>query len=619
MFSPYILASSNSNGKVAIVDQIISQRGSPAGLPARRPKPQLPTRVQSLSPVFFPQGTPAGHTGSPKLQLAGVLSQNSRMHQADSRIHPCPPIHIRQVGTHPDPVVQEFLVSSVNRINKLRSVILKTEKLIGSFSPRTRTTSVAPNPVVRAPKTPTPLSFPGFSNESPVFIQQGNTAPVYSAYVPIRKPQSVNYPSFGTQFNRLREKYFKTHNLNETRASTTLKASLRNSKNYYDNLPNYQTTEISPGLHYTDNQPKRNLTKMGPKQQQKSKHEKKTKQVQNQKLLSFPDKTAAKSIRTAITIDPLVPSTGNPALLREIDPEAAARYLPDEPDDDLIDPVVMDAAVFSTEDLLSQTDPALLVLSKADLSKIKIEKTDGASSHDSGSEAVTEATQAPFTQETDEAFMAFNNSSQLPFDSHATISGLDDESSEEERALLNTTSGSWKASSTPPQFSTGSETRPEAAVTTPLVVAQTVALVSANKQENLIPANTYAPQRITLANLETDDINVELVHLESCFSLKQAIAEQYNYTTQQFDLWHHGNILDEGSTLDALGVLTEDIVDFRLIEPEFDASPAYAMTLTTPTTEHSFYVAPDESYGCLHWGRILPILKTNIGTKFSLL
>ena len=98
---------------------------------------------------------------------------------------------------------------------------------------------------------------------------------------------------------------------------------------------------------------------------------------------------------------------GNPACPSgNIDPEAA-RYLPDESDDDLIDPADTVAAVFSTEELLSQTDTALLVLSKADLSKIKIEKMDGASSRDSSSEAVTETPQALSTQETVETFIAF--------------------------------------------------------------------------------------------------------------------------------------------------------------------------------------------------------------------
>jgi hypothetical protein len=276
---------------------------------------------------------------------------------------------------------------------------------------------VAPISIVRCvPKTNGSLpSLPGFSIESPNCSDSEIISP---EYVIVKKPMAANYPSFSTQYRRLKEKY-SSHNLNETRASNTLTASLCNSKNYYDNLPNYHTpdtqiaeqsiinqTDPSIGIHYTDYQLKRKLIKMGPKQQ-KGKHGKKPKQVQNQKLLSFPDKIASTSISTELKVVPLAPNMGNPACPSgNIDPEAA-RYLPDESDDDLIDPADTVAAVFSTEELLSQTDTALLVLSKADLSKIKIEKMDGASSRDSSSEAVTETPQALSTQETVETFVAF--------------------------------------------------------------------------------------------------------------------------------------------------------------------------------------------------------------------
>ena len=55
-------------------------------------------------------------------------------------------------------------------------------------------------------------------------------------------------------------------------------------------------------------------------------------------------------------------------------------------------------------------------------------------------------------------------------------------------------------------------------------------------------------------------------HGETRLSLKEAIADQYNYTLQQFDLCHNGNILAEGVTMDDLGIKTKDIVEFRLTD-----------------------------------------------------
>lgn len=194
---------------MVIVDQIIHRRGSPAGLAARQQQSHSPTRVQTLSPVKFSQDN-LGFTGIPKSQ-----------HNSDP---PMSPVRIQQVSTHRDPVVQKILSSSLSHLNRLRSVILNTEKIIESFVllHTNNIASIAPNPVPRASECHTFSSLSASLNESDAIVQK---VPNSQLFIPICKPQPVNYPSFRTQFNRLREKYSKPHNLNESRASTTATAT----------------------------------------------------------------------------------------------------------------------------------------------------------------------------------------------------------------------------------------------------------------------------------------------------------------------------------------------------------------------------------------------------------
>ena len=205
---------------------------------------------------------------------------------------------------------------------------------------------------------------------------------------------------------------------------------------------------------------------MAPPKQQKGtvagkKAGKQIKQAQNQKPLSFPSQANRKSTELKGT---LPPKSDEQALLSTaLEDAEAARLLPDESDDNLLEPGITHAkSVSSTNEFLTPTDSALVDLSTADFATIKMEKFEDASIQDS-SKFPTQSSVPTQGTETTELFAAFRPGSDSSSDQSITtrFKGIYDEWSDEERELLNTTSGfvsvptiqpSCKAESNPPDI-----------------------------------------------------------------------------------------------------------------------------------------------------------------------
>lgn len=347
------------------------------------------------------------------------------------------------------------------------------------------------------------------------------------------------------------------------------------------------------------------------------------KQVQNQKALSFPGQAKG---NTAKPKDPTLPSTGDPLLLSEaLTEEAAARRLPDESDEELLEPDTKHIkAVFSTSKLLSPTDSALVNLSTADFAEIKMEKMEDESIQERSTPSREKSPET--TQDTEVLFDAFGPGAESsPERSISTIfQGIYDESSEEERDLLNTISGFVSAPTSAQTTHIGTLESPvadfmqpvkasmEASHPKPVINAQVDSTHAPSDSQKVTTrkATPYFLQRIGVQNMGSHLVIIELAADDTGHSLKLELAGRCGISIEDFHLTHENLDIDSDRTLQESGLRTEDIVLFSLLSTPpsnplvsmapFSHSPVIAvqsfpMTLSTHMAETPFYVSPVET------------------------
>jgi hypothetical protein len=331
-------------------------------------------------------------------------------------------------------------------------------------------------------------------------------------------------------------------------------------------------------------------------------------------VLPFPDRVADNPVESK---EPPISSTGDPGLLGA-DLEAAERFLPDESDDDLLDPGInVTKAVFSTNELLSQTDTALVDFPQAGMAKVKLERLEDDSIQDRFATPIQQSPGA--TQDTEELFDAFGpgRADSSPERSPTLFQGLYDESSEDERKLLKTTSGfvpafpSINAHSSTPQSAAAGFGQSLTVKTAVLKSPDDSSHCTLDSQIVEAPTATFlSPQSISIQNMGSRLVFIELAEDDTGHSLKLELAGRCGISIDDFHLTHKNLDIASDRTLQESGLITEDIVVFHLHNTPISTSPTaltpsshppviavqpFPMKLSTLMAETSFYVSPVET------------------------